>query len=31
MELVAQALATYGLQLIGHLAAIEENRVRIRP
>jgi predicted nuclease of predicted toxin-antitoxin system len=30
-EIVAQALATHGLQLIGHLAVIEEDRVRIRP
>ena len=30
-EIVAQALATSGPQLIGHLAVIEEDRVRIRP
>jgi predicted nuclease of predicted toxin-antitoxin system len=30
-EIVSLALATYGVQLVGHLSVIEEHRVRIRP
>ena len=30
-DIVAQALVTYGMRLVGHLSVIEEHRVRIRP